>query len=172
MATNSSSPTEVKAERPQRAEDGGRHSVPPRPRGARPSIGRPGRAALRRNPVAHFVAMGMLLFVVDRWWTGDSTRESIAIASDDMARLRREWTAGHGTPPTGADENAMVERAVDEAILEREALRLALDRGDRLVRDRLAKLGRFLALGGEASHGKEQAATGVELGDDDYERSA
>jgi hypothetical protein len=46
-------------------------------------------------------------------------------------------------------QDRIVGRAVagpPEAALEREALRLGLDRGDRLVRDRLVKLARFLGL--------------------------
>jgi hypothetical protein len=116
---------------------------------------------------------GVLLFAADRWWHGASgaggeTRESISLTAADVARLRRQWTAEHGAAPDAAEERSMIERAVDERLLEREALRLGIDRGDRLVRDRLVKLANFLSPGAHASEDvaeREARSLGLERED-------
>ncbi len=104
-------------------------------------------------PALHFLVAGGLLFAIRSWWqptVHDAARPRIAVTAADVDRLRSEWTAQHGAPPGSETERALVDDALDEEILHREALAAGLDRQDPLVRSRLEKLGRFL---GEASEG-------------------
>lgn len=126
--------------------------------------------ALRHSPVARFVLIGALLFAGERAWRRLlPERETITLSAADVAQLRVQWTAQHdGEAPSADDERRMIERAVDEEILAREALRLDIDRGDRLVRDRLAKLGAFLALSpGATAEALEGEARSLGLERDD-----
>lgn len=104
-------------------------------------------AALRRSPAVHFAALGLLAFLISRTWWGPNGREArISVGAAEVARLERRWISEHGSTPSAAELDALVEHAVDERILQREAESLGLGR-DRLVRDRLDKLARYLELG-------------------------
>ncbi len=110
------------------------------------------RRALRA-PALHFLVAGGLLFAVRAWWSPAETQGAgarIVLTAGDVERLRAGWTAQHGAPPDAATERALVDDALDDEILHREALAAGLDRRDRFVRTRLVQLGRFLD---EASEG-------------------
>ena len=63
----------------------------------------------------------------------------IEVTRAQVEQLGARWTAQWGRPPTRAELEGMVEEAVDEEILYREAQRLGLDREDAIVRRRLAQ---------------------------------
>lgn len=127
----------------------------------RPDHGAPAEGRLTRllrAPAVHFVVAGGLLFAAHTWWWGrdapDAARPRIVITADDVGRLRNEWAEQHGAPPDTATERALVDDAVDEEVLHREALAAGFDHRDRFVAERLVNLGRFL---GEATEGGAQA---------------
>ena len=83
-------------------------------------------ATVLRSPVAHFVVIGVLLFAADRRWRATSAdrggearhgRESISLTGEDIARVRRQWTAQHWSPPDADEEDRMIARAVEEEML-------------------------------------------------------
>src|SRR5262249_19966052 len=61
--------------------------------------------------------------------------EPIVVSTSDVARLRSDYTRDTGLEPSAADEAALVEKAVEEELLFREALARGLDRYDRSVRN-------------------------------------
>ena len=71
----------------------------------------------------------------------------------DVLAVRDEWKRRHGGAPGPAVMARLVADAVDEEVLHREALAAGLDRTDPLVRDRLARLGRFLDTNGSGAGG-------------------
>lgn len=101
-----------------------------------------------RTPLAHFVAIGVLLFGAERWW---NTRQPavptpILVSGDTVDSLRRAWHEQFGREPDTGEARALVAKAVDEEILYREALASGFDRDDRIVRARLVELARFLGV--------------------------
>jgi hypothetical protein len=94
------------------------------------------------NPVLHFIAAGAALFMA----TGSrqptpapAERPSVVITAAQVDELRATFAAETGHPPSDADAAALVQRAVDDELLYREALARGLDRGDRSIRNRIVE---------------------------------
>ena len=93
-----------------------------------------------RDPLVAFVLLGIGVFALDGWLAGGETaRPVIEITPDEVERLRARWIAQWGREPTGDELQTLIDEAVDEEILYREAQRLGLDRDDAIVRRRLAQ---------------------------------
>ena len=93
-----------------------------------------------RDPLVVFVLLGIGVFALDGWLAGGETaRPVIEITPDEVERLRARWIAQWGEEPTDSELQTLMDEALDEEILYREALRLGLDRDDAIVRRRLAQ---------------------------------
>ena len=93
-----------------------------------------------RDPLVAFVLLGIGVFALDGWLAGSETaRPVIEITPDQVDRLRARWLAQWGREPTEPELQTLVDEAIDEEILYREAQRLGLDRDDAIVRRRLAQ---------------------------------
>lgn len=104
-----------------------------------------GRLARRlRDPLVVFALLGGGVFAADGWLAGRQTRPVVEITPGRVDQLRARWAAQWGREPTGSERRRLIDRAVDEEILFREAQRLGLDRGDAIVRRRLAQKMTFL----------------------------
>jgi len=109
-----------------------------------------------RAPVVHFLVIGGLLFALCPWGAsrelGRSAEEktSIALTEADVQRLCRDWEQQYGVLPSPAAAQTLLDQAIDEALLFREAFALGLNRNDRVVRTRLITLGRSLGLAPDA----------------------
>ena len=87
-----------------------------------------------------FLLLGVGVFLLDRWLeSGAEERRVIEVTGEQVEQLRARWMAQWGRPPTGPELRELVEGAVDEEVLYREAQRLGLDREDAIVRRRLAQ---------------------------------
>lgn len=104
-------------------------------------------------PVVQFAVLGGLLFAAERWWQAwvpppaAAERTLIVVSQADVERWRRDWTQRSGAAPTAAENAALLDDAIDDEVLLREAMARGFDRDDRVVRARLVKLGRYLGLG-------------------------
>ena len=99
-------------------------------------------------PWLHFLIGGAILFaLVPR------ERPAIVIGADELAAARAETAAGLGRPPDAAEQEALLARAIDEAVLLREAWASGLPRHDPVVLERLARIGAFVEPG-ESEPGK------------------
>jgi len=96
-----------------------------------------------RAPLLHFVAGGAALF----WLVHGSHPPAapVVVTAEDVSRLRLDYTRETGLEPTAADEAALVERAVEEELLFREAVARGLDQHDRSVRNWLVEQMRTLS---------------------------
>jgi len=107
------------------------------------------RRRLLREPLLHFLLAGLLLFVIYRALhptvSNVSALHQIELTSDDLRQLQVVWTVQRQRPPTQEEMRALIESRVREEILYREALALGLDRGDAIVKRRLAQKMEFLA---------------------------
>ncbi len=114
--------------------------------------------AILREPLVHFLAVGILLVAADRWRRGDlpsrppapapvaAARPAapragpIAVGDDVRASLRDGLArAAGGAPPSDAELDDAIARWIDEEVLYREGLARGLDRDDPSVRRRIAE---------------------------------
>jgi hypothetical protein len=102
-----------------------------------------------REPLLHFLVAGALLFATYRMLhpepSGTTARDRIELTADDLRQLEVGWTAQWRRPPRPEELDRLVEGRLREEILYREALALGLDRGDTIVKRRLAQKMEFLA---------------------------
>jgi len=110
-----------------------------------------------RAPALHFLLLGGLLFVLARRYQ-TPPRPRIVVSAAEVDALRTGWARAHGSPPPAAVERTLVDDAVDEAILLREARALGVDRRDPAVGERLARLGRFVGEDAAAERANEEEA--------------
>jgi hypothetical protein len=124
-----------------------------------------------RQPLAHFVLIGAL-----GWWAvhgasspvaeldGDPSR-TIAVDGPRIAGIAASWRAATGQAPSEARMRQLLDEAIVEEMLVREALRLQLDRTP-VVRQRLSDVARFLELADEPGEAEQAArALGLESSD-------
>ena len=97
-----------------------------------------------RAPLVHFLAGGAVLFWLVHVRPQHRT-SPIVLTAGDVDRLRVDYTRETGLEPTPADEAALVDKAIQEELLFREALARGLDRNDRSVRNWLVEQMRVLS---------------------------
>jgi peptidyl-prolyl cis-trans isomerase C len=106
---------------------------------------------LSREPLLHFLLIGLVLFVVyDRLHPGAETKSDsnrIVLTPDDFEQLGVTWLAQGRPPPTPAEMQSLIELRVREEVLYREGLALGLDKDDTIVKRRIAQKMEFLAEG-------------------------
>ena len=98
----------------------------------------------RRSPLAVFLLLGAGVFAVDRGLEGPGGERVITVTDEQIGAIRERWAAQWGRPPTGRELSGLIDEAVREEVLYREALRRGLDRGDPIIRRRLAQKMTFL----------------------------
>jgi PPIC-type PPIASE domain len=99
-----------------------------------------------REPLLHFIAIGVAMFVAFTWWgsgTPGSTR--IVITPGQVDSLAASFTRVWQRPPTEQELKGLVDDYVREEIAVREATAMGLDRGDTVIRRRLRQKFEFLA---------------------------
>lgn len=106
---------------------------------------------LLREPMLHFAIAGALLFAADAFLDRDrpdSDRgEPIRIGEGEVRWLHETFANQWRRAPSGGELSGMVATLIEEELLAREARALGLDRGDTVVRRRLAQKLGFLVEG-------------------------
>ncbi|WP_165354667.1 peptidyl-prolyl cis-trans isomerase [Tropicimonas sp. IMCC6043] len=103
---------------------------------------------LFREPLFHFFLLGLAIFGWYAWINptepsaGDAG--TIVLDTSDAERLAAQFRATWQRPPTEAELAGLLQALVREEVLVREARSLGLDRGDGVVRNRLAQKMEFL----------------------------
>jgi hypothetical protein len=109
-----------------------------------------------REPLLHFLLIGLVLFVVyDRLHPKpDAASESnqIVLTPDDFEQLGVTCLAQGRPPPNSEQMQNLIELKVREEVLYREALALGLDKGDEIVKRRLAQKMEFIAEGASVNN--------------------
>jgi len=100
--------------------------------------------AFLRQPLARFVALGLLILLVDSLlgvtsFTEDTGAETVVVDANVRSTVDTQLHASLGRVPTTPERTEALERWVREEVLVREARSLGLDRTDALVRNRLAE---------------------------------
>lgn len=104
---------------------------------------------LLREPLVHFLVVGLLVFLVNNFWTGGQSEDeqTIVVSESVLARLDDTWTRTTGREPSAEDRKGLIAQYVEEEALAREARRLGLAEGDEIIKRRLAQKMRFMAEG-------------------------
>ena len=79
------------------------------------------------------------LFQLLQMSKAEAAAKRIVISAADIATMREVWIAQRGTPPSSTQTQAMIDAAVREQVLYREALMLKLEQDDTMVRKRMAQ---------------------------------
>lgn len=97
-------------------------------------------ANLIREPLVHFLAIGLVIFAIDRAVSVEAEDPSVIRVDETVyARLARIYRDAHGDVPTAKDMQPLVDRYLMNETLYREALALSLDQGDEMMRSRLVQ---------------------------------
>jgi peptidyl-prolyl cis-trans isomerase C len=109
------------------------------------------RRRLRRwlgEPLVHFVLIGTILFLgyqaLHPGLEAGAPSTRIELTEDDLRQMSMAWLAQGRPAPTPEQMRGLVEFRVREEILFREAFALGLDKGDTIVKRRLAQKMEFL----------------------------
>jgi len=97
------------------------------------------------EPLVQFLLAGAVLLGLWRMVTPTPLSRQLEITALQLERLRADHQRRTGKPPTATEEASLLARYVDQEILYREALARGLDRGDVIVRRRLAQKMQFVA---------------------------
>ena len=99
---------------------------------------------LGRSPLVVFLLLGASVFAVDRWLDDAGAGRVVTVTEEQLGAIRERWAAQWGRSPTGRELEGLIDEAAREEILYREARRRGLDRGDAIIRRRLAQKMTFL----------------------------
>lgn len=108
-----------------------------------------------REPLVHFLVLGLLVFLANIYWTGGQSADerSIHVSKSVLARLDDTWLRTTGRAPTEEDRKGLINQYVQEEALAREAQRLGMAEDDEIIKRRLAQKMRFFTLGDESDVG-------------------
>ena len=100
-----------------------------------------------REPLVWFGLAGAGLFGLHAWLgpPAAAPAEVIRITPEALAAAVEAWRAQTGHDPSPSERRALVADLVRQEVLVREALALGLERGDHVVRERLAQVMGFAA---------------------------
>jgi hypothetical protein len=125
-----------------------------------------------RHPVVHFAAIGAVLFALREPLQravepapAAAPRAPVVLSAERVQRLQSDFAQRWGALPNPAQLRALVDRAIEEEILYREARALALDYKDGSVRRRLVEKARAVAQ--RVASREELYADALALGLDD-----
>jgi hypothetical protein len=121
---------------------------------------------LLSRPALHFAVIGTALFVLEHRLSppGSAPSAEVVIPATRIAARAQRFARDTGRPPTAGERAALVEEAVDEELLYREAVARALDRDDRSIRGHLAEKMRFLDPAAEPAEAPVLASRAIALG--------
>jgi len=108
-----------------------------------------------REPLLHFLLIGLALFVVysylHRGRGGESSKQ-IVLSLDELGQMHTFFVSQWHRQPTAAEFQAMVEDKIREEVFYREGLAMGLDKDDTIVKRRMAQKMQFLAEDIAAAH--------------------
>jgi peptidyl-prolyl cis-trans isomerase C len=100
--------------------------------------------ALTREPLLHFVLLGLLIWCVSDYGKERRERYTIHIGAAQREYLASTYLQQFGQPPETAQLARLIDGYVSDEIRLREGLALGLDRGDEIVRRRIIQKYDFL----------------------------
>lgn len=110
----------------------------PEPSEASPGAARRLVRRVAREPLVHFLLIGAVLFA-GLLAARSLHRPVVQIDAQDLNQLASYWEIQMQRAPSKAELRSIIHDRIDEELLAREALRLGLDKGDMIIRRRLAQ---------------------------------
>ena len=101
-------------------------------------------ACILREPLTHFVAIGIAIFVVAHVIEDRQSRYKTTVFDADLTRIVNTHTQQYGAAPSPRQMRTMVDNQVRGEIYLRKGLALGLDKNDEIVRRRIAQKFDFL----------------------------
>lgn len=96
------------------------------------------------EPVAHFIGLGLVLFLAASAWQAHQRTYLIEVTPAHVAELARKYALQFGGPPDKPTLDALVRDDLRDETLFRQGLADGLDRGDEIVRRRVIQKESFL----------------------------
>jgi hypothetical protein len=103
---------------------------------------------ISREPLAHFLAIGLALFAINAWMLRGQVpgvNRQIVLTLDDLRQLDVNFVSQWHRQPTQAEFNGMLEELIRQEVLYREGLAMGLDKDDTIVKRRMAQKIEFLS---------------------------
>ena len=104
---------------------------------------------LLREPLLHFLLLGAVLFglygLAQEERTGPASSKEIRLTPDELSQLILVFRSQWRREPTPEEFSRLVENRIQQEVLYREALAMGLDKGDEIVKRRMAQKMQFLA---------------------------
>ena len=116
-------------------------------------------ARLWREPLVHFLLIGLLLFLLYATIGGSSSGRSITVDERVIAELVGRFEGTWQRPPTAEEFRGLIESHVRDEIFYREGVALGLDRDDAQVKRRVRQMVELIA----EESGAEKPVTESEL---------
>ena len=103
-----------------------------------------------KDPLFHFLLLGVAFFVLFEWVAGDTPTEidraeEIVITEGRIRALSENFAKVWQRPPTEQELDSLIQEHIREEVLYREALAMGLDRDDTIVRRRMRQKIEFLS---------------------------
>jgi len=98
-----------------------------------------------REPLVHFVVLGVVLFALFNWRGAGGGSPRIVITPGQVDALAAAFTRTWQRPPTDVELKIQIDEYVREEMATREAMAIGLDRDDTVIRRRLRQKLEFLA---------------------------
>jgi hypothetical protein len=91
-----------------------------------------------QEPLIHFALLGALLFIVDqKIFEKKDDPKTIVVPAAVTQEARASFNATRKRDPNPEELQALVQRWLDTEVLFREGLKMQLDQGDKMIRDRV-----------------------------------
>ena len=97
-----------------------------------------------KSRIGLFILIGLFLYIVDYRFSYDEDLNQIIIPDDEILGLIDTWRDQVGRDPSDEEIVRIINNLINEEILYREALKLELDKNDRIIKRRLAQKVEFL----------------------------
>jgi peptidyl-prolyl cis-trans isomerase C len=96
------------------------------------------------EPILHFIVLGLAILLANHAWRQAQDSHRIVVTAADAEGLARKYEVQFGAPPSAVQMEAIVQAHIEEEAFFREGMALGLDRGDEIVRRRIAQKTEFL----------------------------
>ena len=91
-----------------------------------------------------FFSIGILIYILNNLFNSSTEDKLIIVFEEELDALKKSWISQVGRSPNKEEVEGIINQLVDEEMLYREALSLGLDKGDIIIKRRLAQKIGFL----------------------------
>jgi hypothetical protein len=100
--------------------------------------------AFFREPLLHFIMLGLIIYSAGQLWPKDPNQYRIVIDSARVEGIRQNYVSEYGTQPSAGELTYLIDANIRDEILYREGIARQLDRDDEIVHRRVVQKAEFL----------------------------